>query len=288
VEKEKIMLFRTEIEIPKADFEIQPAERMLFVGSCFADNLGKRFVENRFRATVNPFGVMYNPASILHTVERCLEGMKVSDASEVSDASDAKTEKMMTETPHVAVFTLGTNHVYILKETGEIVDNCMKRPQRLFEERELSVDECTEYLQKAIEPFEKVIVTVSPIRYAKYGYHGSQLSKATLQLAADKLVKANPEVVSYFPAYEIMNDELRDYRFYKEDMLHPSYQAVEYIWERFQATYFGKKAVQFLEEWRPIKEALGHKPFNPDSEATKQFLAKTEEKKRQFEQKYSL
>ena len=283
-----MMLFRTEIEIPKADFEIQPAERMLFVGSCFADNLGKRFVENRFRATVNPFGVMYNPASILHTVERCLEGMKVSDASEVSDASDAKTEKMMTETPHVAVFTLGTNHVYILKETGEIVDNCMKRPQRLFEERELSVDECTEYLQKAIEPFEKVIVTVSPIRYAKYGYHGSQLSKATLQLAADKLVKANPEVVSYFPAYEIMNDELRDYRFYKEDMLHPSDQAVEYIWERFRATYFGKAAEQFLEEWRPIKDALGHKPFNPDCEATKQFLAKTQEKKLQFEQKYGL
>ena len=304
-----MMLFRTEIEIPKANFEIQPAERMLFVGSCFADNLGKRFVENRFRATVNPFGVMYNPASILHTVERCLKGRTTAEASEASEVPDA--QKVLTETPRVAVFTLGTNHVYILKETGEIVDNCMKRPQRLFEERELSVDECTEYLQKAVDLLKekcdrkeqkerrdfsldsenknlKVIVTVSPIRYAKYGYHGSQLSKATLQLAADKLVKANPEVVSYFPAYEIMNDELRDYRFYKEDMLHPSDQAVEYIWERFQATYFGKAATQFLEDWRPIKEALGHKPFHPDSEATKQFLAKTEVKKRQFEQKYSL
>ena len=104
-----MMRFRTEIDIPKADFEIGAAERMLFVGSCFADNLGRRFVENRFRATVNPFGVMYNPASILHTVEKC---------SEVR--------------PRVAVFTLGTNHVYILKETGEIVDNCQKRPQRLF------------------------------------------------------------------------------------------------------------------------------------------------------------
>ena len=183
------MLFRTEIDIPKADFEIQPAEQMLFVGSCFADNLGRRFVENRFRATVNPFGVMYNPASILHTVEKCAEVH-----------------------PRVAVFTLGTNHVYILKETGEIVDNCQKRPQRLFEERELSVEECAAYLQKAIDLLkaEKVIITVSPIRYAKYGYHGSQLSKATLQLAADRLVKANPGVVSYFPAYEIMNDELRD------------------------------------------------------------------------------
>ena len=104
------MLFRTEIDIPKVDFEIQPAEQMLFVGSCFADNLGRRFVENRFRATVNPFGVMYNPASILHTVE-----------------------KSLSVHPRIAVFTLGTNRVYILKETGEIVDNCQKRPQRLFE-----------------------------------------------------------------------------------------------------------------------------------------------------------
>ena len=258
------MQFRTEVEIRTADFEIQPAERILFVGSCFADNLGKRFLANRFRAIVNPFGVMYNPASILHTVER------------------------VAYKPKIAVFTLGTNHVYILKETGEIVDNCQKRPQRLFEERELSVDECTAYLQKAISPFEKVVITVSPIRYAKYGFHGSQLSKATLQLAADRMVKVNPGVVSYFPAYEIMNDELRDYRFYQEDMLHPSEQAVEYIWQKFREAYFGKAAEQFIEEWRPIKDALGHKPFNPDSEATKQFLAKTEERKRQFEEKYQL
>ena len=215
-------------------------------------------------------------------------------------------EKCAEVHPRVAVFTLGTNHVYILKETGEIVDNCQKRPQRLFEERELSVEECAAYLQKAIdllkqrglkdetsedEAFDtglKVIVTVSPIRYAKYGYHGSQLSKATLQLAADRLVKANPGVVCYFPAYEIMNDELRDYRFYKEDMLHPSDQAVEYIWEKFRKTYFGKAAEQFLEDWRPIREALGHKPFNPDSEEHLKFIAKTEERKRWFEKKYGL
>ena len=181
------------------------------------------------------------------------------------------------------------------------MDNCQKRPQRLFEERELSVDECAGYLQKAISLLKsqtaasdgsegtlKVIITVSPIRYAKYGYHGSQLSKATLLLAADKLVKENPGVVSYFPAYEIMNDELRDYRFYKEDMLHPSEQAVEYIWERFRATYFGKAAELFLEDWRPIREALGHKPFHPESEEHQKFIARTEEKKRQFEEKYHL
>lgn len=259
------MQFRTEVKVDKASFEIEPTDRLLFVGSCFADNLGKRFVENRFQARVNPYGVMYNPVSILHTVE--------------------KSRELQTR---IAVFTLGTNHVYILKETGDVVDNCMKRPQCLFEEKELSLDECIAFLTKAIEPFEKVIVTVSPIRYAKYGYHGSRLSKATLLLAADRLVRENPMRVSYFPAYEIMNDELRDYRFYKEDMLHPSEQAVEYIWQKFRETYFGENAERFLEEWRPIREAIGHKPFDPNSGATKRFLAQTEEKKKQFEEKYHL
>ncbi len=275
------MLFRTEVKVGKAVFEIQPAEQMLFVGSCFADNLGKRFVENRFRAVVNPFGVMYNPASILHTVKRV-----VTAPDEIPNGFS----------PRVAVFTLGTNHVYILKETGEIVDNCQKRPQRLFEERELSVGECVEYLSEAVEALLekrkggelKVIVTVSPIRYAKYGYHGSALSKATLLLAADELVKRYPEVVDYFPAYEIVNDELRDYRFYKEDMLHPSDQTVEYIWEKFRQTYFGKDAERFLAEWTPIREALGHKPFNPDSEEYKAFLAKAKEAERTFCEKYAI
>lgn len=142
----------------------------------------------------------------------------------------------------MAVFTLGTNHVYRLIETGEIVDNCRKRPQRLFREEVLSVDQCCAALGDAVDllrtvnPAVRVIVTVSPIRYAKYGFHGSQLSKATLLLAADKLCRENDNC-TYFPAYEIVNDELRDYRFYKEDMLHPSEQAVEYIWERFSDAF---------------------------------------------------
>ena len=280
------MEFRTEVNIDKADYEIQPSDRLLFVGSCFADNLGKRFVENRFRAVVNPYGVMYNPTSVNHSVERFLKGEAFAkeDNSGAADASDSRKVD-------VAIFTLGTNHVYILKETGEVVDNCQKRPQRLFEEKELSVGACVVELSKAVwallgQGVKRIIVTVSPIRYAKYGFHQSQLSKATLLLAADLLCERFPEVVRYFPAYEIVNDELRDYRFYKEDMLHPSDQAVEYIWQKFRQTYFGKTAEEMLAEWKPIKEALGHKPFDPDSEATKQFIAKTEEKKRQFEEKY--
>lgn len=252
------MEFRTIVDIPNPEFTIEPQEKILFVGSCFADNIGKRFVDEMFLATVNPLGVMYNPASILHTIQS------------IEDA------------PRVAFLTLGTNHVYILKETGEIVDNCRKRPARLFHEEELTVDDCAEYLQKAVDILYsrnkdvQVVVTVSPIRYAKYGYHGSQLSKATLQLAADKLVKANVNC-TYFPAYEIVNDELRDYRFYREDMLHPTDQTVEYIWQRLQEKYLSNAAKDFIESWRPLKEAIRHRPFNPEGAEYIAFANKTKE-----------
>lgn len=305
------MQFRTIVDIPRPAFSIAPCEEMLFVGSCFADNIGRRFKDEMFRATVNPFGVMYNPASILHTVER-------------TDVA-----------PRVAVFTLGTNHVYILRETGEIVDNCQKRPHRLFEERELTVEECKDYLLRAVNilrerrPDVKVIITVSPIRYAKYGFHGSQLSKATLLLAADQLIKEttlnresgigkesgiskesgidkkssidkessiskdvslNEEqggaVVTYFPAYEIVNDELRDYRFYADDMLHPSSVAVEYIWQRMVETFFSDEAKTFLREWAPLKKGFSHRPLNPDGDEYKAFLAKLHAEAERLKQRY--
>lgn len=283
------MEFRTPVNITLAPFAIEPRERMLFVGSCFADNIGRRFVDEKFRATVNPYGVMYNPASIMHTVKRWT-GELVAAQSEASD-SGSDVRQAADEAPQTAVFTLGTNHVYILNETGEIVDNCRKRPQRLFTERELSVDECADYLREAIvtlqkiNPSVRIIITVSPIRYAKYGFHGSQLSKATLLLAADKLTKEIDNVV-YFPAYEIVNDELRDYRFYREDMLHPTDQAVEYIWQRFGETFFSKQTRKFLEEWHPIKAALAHRPFNPEAEEYKKFLEKAKEGERELMERY--
>ncbi len=263
------MEFRTIVNIPRPTFELEPCERILFVGSCFADNIGKRFEEEKFRAMVNPFGVMYNPVSVLYTVRR-----------------------VANHTFDTAVFTLGTNHVYVERATGEIVDNCQKRPQREFEERELTVEECVDALREAItllrqaNPKVNIIITVSPIRYAKYGYHGSQLSKAVLLLAADKVIKEEGERVYYFPAYEIVNDELRDYRFYKADMLHPNEQAVEYIWEQLVATCFSAEAKQFLEEWRPIKEALAHRPFHPEAAAYQDFIKKTKEKAKMLELKY--
>lgn len=264
------MEFRTVVDIAKPDFEIQPCEPVLFVGSCFADEIGRRFEDEGFPTVINPYGTMYNPVSILHTLER-YEG-----------------------TPSLVFITLGTNHVYRLKETGEIVDNCEKRPQRLFQEEELTVEQCCEVLQQCVTLLQqrnaavRIVFTVSPIRYRKYGYHESQLSKATLLLAVDKVLAQNAErgMLSYFPAYEIVNDELRDYRFYAEDMIHPSRQAVEYIWERLVDTYFTDGAKRYLDEWRPLKEALGHRPFNADSEEYRLFMQKTREKIVALSKKY--
>ena len=302
------MKFRTEVNIDKPSFSIRPLARMLFVGSCFADNIGRRFQEEKFRAVVNPYGVMYNPVSILHTVRRFTAEVKNSQSITPTLANSVPVlspwgdkrgallswgdkRGALVDYRAIAVFTLGTNHVYRLKETGEIVDNCRKRPQRLFQEEELTIDKCCESLSEAVDvlmeicPDIKVIVTVSPIRYAKYGFHGSQLSKATLLLAADKLCSEKENCI-YFPAYEIVNDELRDYRFYKEDMLHPSEQAVNYIWERFSETFFDDSTFEFLEKWRPIKEALGHKPFNPDGEEYKLFMKRTHEKMMKLKEEY--
>ena len=285
------MEFRTKVDIEEPSWRVDIADRLLFVGSCFADNIGKRFAEEQFAATINPYGVMYNPVSVLHTVERLAEKGESYD---------------------VAFLTFGTNHIYILKETGEVVDNCQKRPQRLFDEQQLSVEECAGYMQQTIDvlrrmnPAVRVVLTVSPIRYAKYGYHGSQLSKATLLLATEEVCgraakygetnaakygeinAAKYGGTYYFPSYEIVVDELRDYRFYNEDMLHPSQQAVEYLWERIGESLLTERTLQYLDEYKPIKQALNHRPFNAESEEYKAFRQQTIEKLQHLNNKYKI
>ena len=320
------MEFRTIVDIPDPGFRIGPCEEMLFVGSCFATEIGCRFQEEGFPVVVNPYGTMYNPASILHTIEK----WKVTlDLKSLATGGAQEGVMCKENTPNTAFLTLGTNHVYRLKETGEIVDNCEKRPASLFQEEELTVDECADYLQQAIiilremNPAIHIVLTVSPIRYRKYGYHASQLSKATLLLAIERLftvygscvpsvaseqsssvqftgdyhavpeglaskssVNCQLSTVNYFPAYEIVNDELRDYRFYKPDMLHPSDQAVEYIWQRLSDAYLSDEAKTFIQEWAPLKAALNHKPFNADSEEYKAFMHKTMLKVEALKEKY--
>ena len=296
-------LFRTIVPLPKAPFHIGAAEQVLCIGSCFADEIGRRFQDDHFPTVANPYGVMYNPASILHSV--------------------TKVTKCQNNKATLAILTLGTNHVYIDRATDEIVDNCQKRPARDFEERVLSVDECADYLRRSIQllhewnPEMKIILTVSPIRYRKYGYHESQLSKATLLMAVEKVAPTpNPtqregslasfaadngasnanqaplplgwtgDALLYFPSYEILLDELRDYRFYAPDMLHPSPQAVDYIYRRFQDCFFSDEARQYVSEWRPIREALAHRPFNPDSSEYQTFRKQTLQRQQAFEQKW--
>ena len=270
------MTFRTIVDIPKPSFEIQPCEEMLFIGSCFADNIGQRFRDEGFPVTINPFGTMYNPASILHTVQRLFAPSTPENSGGL---------------PRTVFLTLGTNHVYRLKETGEIVDNCEKRPATLFTEEELTVDQCADYLRQTIALLRqrnadvRIVLTVSPNRYRKYGYHESQLSKATLLLAVSSLMHSD-SVVAYFPAYEILMDELRDYRFYAADMLHPSPQAVDFLWERLVETYFSEAAKHFLDEWRPIRQALAHKPFDPESPDYLRFRRQTLENLHNLQLKY--
>ena len=287
------MEFRTKVETGKAGFQIGACEEVLLVGSCFASEIGQRFKDHGFPTTVNPYGTMYNPASILHTLER----MKNEECGMRNDWARLSSFKTV-------FLTLGTNHVYRLKETGEIVDNCEKRPAALFQEEELTVDECAEYLRKTVEllkacqPEVQVVMTVSPIRYRKYGYHESQLSKATLLLAIEKTIRvckssmtsktSATSIVCYFPAYEIMMDELRDYRFYAADMLHPSEQAVDYIWERLIEWCFSDGAIAFMDEWRPIRHALTHRPFNPESEEYLRFMQQTHERLAAFKKKYNI
>ena len=282
-------LFRTIVPLPEAPFRIGAAEHVLCIGSCFADEIGRRFQDDHFPTVANPYGVMYNPASVLHSV--------------------TKVTKCQSNKATLAILTLGTNHVYIDRATNEIVDNCQKRPASDFEERVLSVDECADYLRRSIQllhewnPKMKIILTVSPIRYRKYGYHESQLSKATLLMAVEKVAKYRGDKVTdnqedvtllpcysdaltYFPSYEILLDELRDYRFYAPDMLHPSPQAVDYIYLRFQDCFFSDETRQYVSEWRPIREALAHRPFNPDSSEYQTFRKQTLQRQQAFEQKW--
>lgn len=302
------MEFRTQVAIHEPPFRIEPCEEILLVGSCFADAIGQRFRDEAFPATVNPYGVMYNPASILHTLQRFTANTPAAPADSTMPAVSPA------GIPRIVFLTLGTNHVYRLKATGEIVDNCEKRPATLFQEEALSVDQCADYLRQSVallhrlNPDIHVVLTVSPIRYRKYGYHESQLSKATLLLAASQLVdSASPATsttpaafrtatttpagspagsITYFPAYELILDELRDYRFYAPDMLHPSAQAVDYIWERLVDSYFSPAAKAYLAEWRPLKQALAHKPFNADSPEYRSFHEQTQQRLAAFLHQY--
>lgn len=270
------MEFITKVETGNKGLGISHHERIVMLGSCFVDNIGAKLVDAGFDCTVNPFGTLYNPVSILNALcnrdDEFLRWTQKND--EISDDEiDAD----------IYILTFGTSWVYQLKQTGHIVANCKKAPENLFQREMVGVEQIAadygEFIAKKIVPQgKKIVFTVSPIRHKRDGMHENQLSKAVLLLAVDKLCKNYPDNCFYFPAYEIMMDELRDYRFYADDMIHPSAKAVDYIWERFGETYFNKETQRYRNEFESLSKTLSHKPFNPESEEYKQLISTTKDK----------
>ena len=260
---------------------------------------------------VNPFGVVYNPESIALALEAMLDE-RLPDgcffegrdnlwhswlhASEFSAPDEATCRKRVGERfseacgklrqADVICFTFGTNRVY--EHAGRVVGNCHKEPASQFVERSLTIQEIVERWHTLLErirtvnPTAEIIFTVSPYRYAKYGMVENQRAKATLLLAIEELTR-EMERVHYFPAYEILLDELRDYRFYASDMLHPSEVAVNYIWQRFTSWAFTPEALKFAQEWERTERDLAHRPLNPESDAHKAFLEKVMARRAQLE-----
>ena len=295
--------FVTPVSLPAGLPGIAHDDVMMSLGSCFAEAMGERLEMGKFRCDVNPFGILYNPLSIAEALREMMAGkvygredlffyngcwhspMHHSDfsAGTVEDALRLINGRLQVASSTVddldfLLLTFGSAVVYEDKTTGCVVGNCHKLPERNFSRRRLSVAEITaDYAGLLSELFArnarlKVYITVSPIRYLRDGLHESQLSKATLLLAAENMCKAFPERVFYFPAYEIVTDELRDYRFYADDMVHPSGKAVNYVWQRFCEACISSEAREIMACCEDVHKMLSHKPFRPESDEYKRFL----------------
>ncbi|WP_298650789.1 GSCFA domain-containing protein [uncultured Proteiniphilum sp.] len=311
------MNFRTTIEIPASDIRIDHSTRLMLFGSCFAENIGGKLLQYKFQVDMNPFGILYNPLSVAAALRRLLSAVPFSEADLVFhnglyhsfmhhghfSAPDKDTclhniserfERAAGSIRETDLFliTFGSAYAYKWRENGEITGNCHKFPARLFHRVRLSVDEITEEWGKlittltTIHPNIKLLFTVSPVRHWKEGAHDNQVSKSILHLAIDNLQHLFEENVRYFPAYEVMIDELRDYRFYGEDMIHPSPVAVDYIWQLFGNTFFSAGTRKINEEWEQIRKAIDHHPLHPGTEAHGAFIEDTLRKLARFTQKY--
>lgn len=292
------MLFRTEIEINPLEQTIVYGDGLLFLGSCFADEVGHLCRGLGFDAMVNPFGALYNPLSIAQSLHRLQTGSPFTPEEVVSvgegfyctfshntefwnPSPEALLEKVNV---HLAeahqhllksqwlVISLGTSFVYRRHDTHEVVCNCHKLPAKQFDREFLDPDITVSALSGLLEAFpdKQLVFTVSPLRHLKDGLHENQLSKAALLLATDKLCQSFPNA-HYFPAYEILLDELRDYRFYKEDMVHPTEQAVQYVWDRFVDYAIDPSQKPAMKMASELKVMLHHQPLFPESASFQKF-----------------
>lgn len=299
------MILQTEIKIQPMEQTIAYGDGLLFLGSCFADEVGALCRGLGFDAMVNPFGVLYNPASIAQSMERldtgqafehddvivvgenqyCTFSHNTSFWSSSETALLEQTNRSLAEA-HVhfmaskwVVISLGTSWVFKNRETQEVVSNCHKLPAMRFERFFLSVEQSVQCLSEIVRkhPEKRFIFTVSPLRHLKDGLHENQLSKSALLLAVDQVCRQFSNA-HYFPAYEILLDELRDYRFYKEDMVHPTEQAVRYIWKRFVDFAVDPNEKPAMQAAAELKQMLQHRPLFPESVAFKRFESLREKK----------
>ncbi|MEX2595174.1 MAG: GSCFA domain-containing protein [Anditalea sp.] len=296
------MQFRTTFNIRPFETKITHKSKLFSMGSCFSTMIGEKLLERKFNVLNNPFGTIFNPNSLFRLLQQALSKSKldphlllehqqrfyhygihssISAKQEVQlweriEASQTLAKEYLTHASHIFI-TFGTAHIYELKASGKQVTNCHKQPQSLFNKRLLGLEEMKGHfgnffaLQKNINPKAPIILTVSPVRHTKDGIPENQVSKSLLRVLAHQL-EEEFEGVSYFPSYELMMDDLRDYRFYKGDMVHPTPQAEDYIWGFFKECYLDKSTVENVQIIEGIMNSLGHRPFHPESEVYQQFL----------------
>ncbi len=300
------MEFRTTVKTGENRSWLHHSDSVVLLGSCFSDNIGAKMHAALFNATVNPMGTLYNPMSIARGVQRLIDCTPVAgqdlfmqggvwnsfdfhsrhslpDKQATIDRMNQRIEQghQALKTAQLLTITLGTAIVYRLKSTGEVVANCHKVPQHEFERKMASMSDMTRELDSmltslhAFNPELRVILTVSPIRHIADGLDTNSLSKAALRVAINEAIAPHCEYCDYFPAFEIMLDDLRDYRFYSSDMVHPSDVAVEYIWQAFQATYLDDHSALAVSRCERVHKRLQHRPMSANRETIERFNADT-------------
>lgn len=310
------MNLQTKIPLSSQEPKINYDSEIIMLGSCFAENIGKKFEYYKFKNSINPFGILFHPKAIetflwmasqeeqytetdiFYHNERwhCFDAhSSLSNQDKNSLISNLNqgllgTKKKIENATHVFI-TLGTSWVYRLKSLDMIVANCHKIPQREFDKELLSIEETIQCLQNCIHLIRslnmsaQITFTVSPIRHVKDGFVDNNRSKSHLISAVHHVLSKNQNTV-YFPSYEIMMDELRDYRFYGVDMIHPSEIAIQYIWERFSEIWISEETQKTMKQVEEIQKGLAHKPFNPESDQHANFLRKLVSKKNQLQKEY--
>jgi len=299
------MQFRTKIPILQTDFKIDYNAKIVSLGSCFAVNIAEKFDYFKFENSCNPFGILFHPLAIEKLIDFAVSGKQFTDKDVFfhnerwhcfdahSDLSNSSKEdlianlnaittslKLQLQSASHIIITYGTSWVYRNLESNTIVANCHKVPQAAFSKEILSVETIEKSIQNTLDLIQKInpnvnfIFTVSPVRHLKDGFVENQLSKAHLITAIHQILQS----AIYFPSYEIMMDELRDYRFYAEDMIHPNSVAIDYIWQRFSETSISEESHSIMKEVETIQKGLAHRPFNPNSESHQHFLSKLNDK----------